>query len=163
MSVSDFHRPDSQLEEGREHSSSVLDSSHRSSLVLIPYAITVPVIVKSFIKCLLLTGQCRLAYETSPTGSRSRYGVCNSWSDKNRPKQASIPFSLEKPGKPSKMITLNALKVLSRYWRSRLRHPGVAVCGPSLACEIQSLVGSPRSLLAYLSHKGCAPLARPIG
>ena len=34
--------------------------------------------------------------------------------DKNHPKQASIPFALEKPGEPSKMITLNALKVLSR-------------------------------------------------
>ena len=114
MSVSDFHLPDSQLEEGRGHPSSVLDSSHRSSLVLISYAITVPVIVKSFIKYLLLTGQCRLAYETSPTGSGNRYGVCNSWSDKNRPKQASIHLSLEKPGKPNKMITLNALKVPGR-------------------------------------------------
>ena len=34
--------------------------------------------------------------------------------DKKHPKQASIPFALEKPGEPSKMITLNALKVLNR-------------------------------------------------
>lgn len=34
--------------------------------------------------------------------------------DKDHPKQASIPFALEKPGEPSKMITLTALKVLSR-------------------------------------------------
>ena len=34
--------------------------------------------------------------------------------DKSHPKQASIHFALEKPGKPSKMITLNALKVLRR-------------------------------------------------
>lgn len=34
--------------------------------------------------------------------------------NKEHPKQATIPFALEKPGKPSKMITLHALKVLSR-------------------------------------------------
>jgi len=34
--------------------------------------------------------------------------------NKDHPKQASVPFALEKLGKPSKMITLNALKVLSR-------------------------------------------------
>ncbi|MHB1909327.1 MAG: prenyltransferase/squalene oxidase repeat-containing protein [Nitrososphaerales archaeon] len=34
--------------------------------------------------------------------------------DKEHQKQASIPFSLEKPGEPSKMITLKALKILSR-------------------------------------------------
>jgi hypothetical protein len=34
--------------------------------------------------------------------------------DKDHPKQASIPFILEKPGKPSKMITLKALQILSR-------------------------------------------------
>lgn len=34
--------------------------------------------------------------------------------DKKHPKQASIPFALESPQKPSKIITLNALKVLNR-------------------------------------------------
>jgi hypothetical protein len=34
--------------------------------------------------------------------------------DREHPKQTSISFALEKPGKPSKMITLNALKILSR-------------------------------------------------
>jgi hypothetical protein len=34
--------------------------------------------------------------------------------DKSHPKQASIHYALEKPGQPSKMITLNAMKVLSR-------------------------------------------------
>ncbi len=34
--------------------------------------------------------------------------------NKDNPKRASIPFALEKPGKPSKMITLTALKVLGR-------------------------------------------------
>lgn len=34
--------------------------------------------------------------------------------DREHPKQASIPFALEKPGRPSKMISLNALKVLNR-------------------------------------------------
>ena len=34
--------------------------------------------------------------------------------DRDNPKKASIHFALEKPGKPSKMITLNALKVLNR-------------------------------------------------
>ena len=34
--------------------------------------------------------------------------------NKDHPKQATIPFALENPGKPSKMITLNALKVLKR-------------------------------------------------
>lgn len=34
--------------------------------------------------------------------------------DSNHPKQASVHFALERPGKPSKMITLNALKILSR-------------------------------------------------
>jgi hypothetical protein len=36
-----------------------------------------------------------------------------SW-DKKHPKKASIPFALETPGKPSKMITLTALKILNR-------------------------------------------------
>jgi len=35
------------------------------------------------------------------------------WNDEH-PKQATTPFALEEPGKPSKMITLNALKVLDR-------------------------------------------------
>ncbi|MGI0080170.1 MAG: hypothetical protein ACRECH_11150, partial [Nitrososphaerales archaeon] len=34
--------------------------------------------------------------------------------DKDHPDGASIHFALEKPGKPSKMITLNALKILGR-------------------------------------------------
>ena len=34
--------------------------------------------------------------------------------NKEHPKQATIPFALEKAGEPSKMITLNALKVLKR-------------------------------------------------
>ena len=34
--------------------------------------------------------------------------------DKSHPKRASIPLALERPGEPSRMITLNALKVLSR-------------------------------------------------
>ncbi|MDG6997641.1 MAG: hypothetical protein JRN15_00840 [Nitrososphaerota archaeon] len=34
--------------------------------------------------------------------------------DRDHPKQASIQLALEKPGKPSKMITLTALKVLKR-------------------------------------------------
>jgi hypothetical protein len=34
--------------------------------------------------------------------------------DKDHPKQASIPFALERPGEPSKMITLNSLKILRR-------------------------------------------------
>lgn len=33
---------------------------------------------------------------------------------KNHPKDFPIPFALEKPGEPSKMITLNAVKVLKR-------------------------------------------------
>jgi hypothetical protein len=34
--------------------------------------------------------------------------------DKKHPKKATIPFALETPGRPSKMITLTALKVLNR-------------------------------------------------
>lgn len=34
--------------------------------------------------------------------------------NREHPKQATIPFSLEKAGRPSKMVTLTALKVLSR-------------------------------------------------
>ncbi|MHB1908772.1 MAG: prenyltransferase/squalene oxidase repeat-containing protein [Nitrososphaerales archaeon] len=34
--------------------------------------------------------------------------------DRKNPKKASTPFVVEKPGKPSKMITLTALKVLNR-------------------------------------------------
>ncbi|MGI0085247.1 MAG: hypothetical protein ACREBQ_09210 [Nitrososphaerales archaeon] len=34
--------------------------------------------------------------------------------NKEHPKQASIQFALEKPKEPSKMITLTALKILSR-------------------------------------------------
>ncbi len=34
--------------------------------------------------------------------------------NREHPKQATTPFALEEPGKPSKMITLNALKVLDR-------------------------------------------------
>ncbi len=34
--------------------------------------------------------------------------------NRDHPKRASIPFALEEPGEPSKMITLNALRVLSR-------------------------------------------------
>ena len=34
--------------------------------------------------------------------------------DRDNPKKATTPFALEKPGEPSKMITLKALKVLSR-------------------------------------------------
>jgi len=34
--------------------------------------------------------------------------------DREHPRQATTPFALEEPGKPSKMITLNALKVLNR-------------------------------------------------
>ena len=43
--------------------------------------------------------------------------------DKNHPEQSSIPFALEKPGEPSKMITLNALKVLSRIGVVDNRYP----------------------------------------
>ncbi len=35
------------------------------------------------------------------------------WYAKN-PKQAPTPFALEEPGKPSKMITLMAMRVLAR-------------------------------------------------
>jgi hypothetical protein len=38
--------------------------------------------------------------------------------DREHPDQASIPFALESPRKPSKMITLNALKVLKRIYGS---------------------------------------------
>jgi hypothetical protein len=34
--------------------------------------------------------------------------------DREHPRQATTPFALEEPGKPSKMITLNAMKVLGR-------------------------------------------------
>jgi len=34
--------------------------------------------------------------------------------DRKHPRQATTPFALEEPGKPSRMITLNALKILSR-------------------------------------------------
>jgi hypothetical protein len=37
--------------------------------------------------------------------------------DRENPKQATVPFSLEIPGKPSKMVTLTALKVLARLDR----------------------------------------------
>jgi len=36
-----------------------------------------------------------------------------SW-DHEHPRQATTPFALEDPGKPSRMVTLNAMKVLSR-------------------------------------------------
>jgi hypothetical protein len=35
--------------------------------------------------------------------------------DKEHPKEASIHFGFDKPGRPSKTITLNALKVLDRW------------------------------------------------
>ena len=34
--------------------------------------------------------------------------------DRDHPKEASIPFALEKAGEPSRIITLNALKILNR-------------------------------------------------
>jgi hypothetical protein len=39
--------------------------------------------------------------------------------NKDHPKQATTTFALEEPGKPSKMITLNALKVLGRIGEGR--------------------------------------------
>ncbi|MDG6964864.1 MAG: hypothetical protein JRM83_07760 [Nitrososphaerota archaeon] len=34
--------------------------------------------------------------------------------DRGHPKQATVPFSLEEAGEPSKMVTLSALRVLKR-------------------------------------------------
>jgi len=47
------------------------------------------------------------AVNPDPESPQGRWNI-------EHPKQATTPFALEKPGKPSKIITLNALKVLGR-------------------------------------------------
>ena len=44
-------------------------------------------------------------------------GAMKQWYEKN-PKRKPIPFALEKPGKPSKMITLRAMQVLRRIGKT---------------------------------------------